>query len=222
MRAFAMAAATLLTFTGNFNGDARAQQATALTNVTLIDGSGAPPQSGATIVMQGGRLAAIGRDVKLPAGASVVDLSGKYLVPGIINGNGHVGPAPHERQVRQYALYGVTTTTSMASDPDAIAEYKARTHAGDIRGARILTTMYRFTTMLTPGAGYDYRTPEAARGKVDEIAAKGADMVKVWIDPQGGKVPRLSREMVSAIFDQGRRHNLITAAHIVELADANK
>ena len=62
--------------------------------------------------------------------------------------------------MRQYALYGVTTTTSMASDPDAIAEYKARTRAGDIRGSRVLTMMYRFTTMLAPGAGYDYRTPK--------------------------------------------------------------
>jgi imidazolonepropionase-like amidohydrolase len=75
--------------------------------------------------------------------------------------------------------------------------------------------------MLAPGAGYDYRTPEAARGKVDEIAAKGADVLKVWVDPQGGKVPRLSREMVGAIVDQGRKHNLITGAHIVELADAS-
>ncbi len=221
MRAFAIATAALLLFSGSFNNSAGAQQVTALTNATLIDGSGAAPQSGATIVMQGGRITAIGRDVKAPAGAAVVDLTGKYVVPGIINGHGHVGPAPHERQVRQYALYGVTTTTSLASDPDAIAEYKARTRAGDIRGARVLTTMYRFTTMQAPGAGYDYRTPEAARAKVDENAARGADMLKVWIDPQGGKIPRLSREMVTAIVDQGRKHNLITGAHIVELGDAN-
>jgi imidazolonepropionase-like amidohydrolase len=221
MRASAIVAAALLLLNDSFNSGSAHAQVTALTNVTLIDGTGAAPQSGATIVMQGGRIAAIGRDVKPPAGATIIDLSGKYVVPGIINGHGHVGPAPHERQVRQYALYGVTTTTSMASDPDAIAEYKARTRAGDIRGARVLTTMYRFTTMLAPGAGYDYKTPEAARGKVDEIAAKGADVLKVWIDPQGGKVPRLSRDMVAAIVDQGRKHNLITGAHIVELADAN-
>jgi imidazolonepropionase-like amidohydrolase len=198
-----------------------AAQVTALTNVTLIDGTGAAPQSSVTIVMQGGRISAIGRDVKAPAGATVIDLSGKYVVPGIINGHGHVGPAPHGPAVRQYASYGVTTTTSMGSDPDAIIDYKARTRAGDIRGSRVLTVMYRFTTMLRPGAGYDYRTPEAARGKVDEIAKKGADMLKVWVDAQGGKVPRLSREMVRAIVDQGRNYNLITGAHIVELADAN-
>ncbi len=193
-------------------------QVTALTNATVIDGTGAPPQSGVTIVMQNGRIGAIGRDVKSPAGATVVDVSGKFVVPGIINGHGHVGPAPRERQVRQYALYGVTTTTSMASDPDDIQDYKARTRAGDIRGARLLTVMYRFTTMAT---GYDYKTPDAARGKVDEIASKGADLIKVWVDPQGGKVPRLSREFVSAVFEQARKHNRITGAHIVELADAN-
>ena len=41
-----------------------------------------------------------------------------------------------------------------------------------------------------PGAGYDYKTAEAARGKVDEIAKKGADMIKVWVDPQDGEEPR--------------------------------
>ncbi len=96
MRALAVATAALLLASGSATA-----QVTALTNATLIDGTGAPPQSGATVVMQGGRITAIGRDAKAPAGAAVVDLSGKYVVPGIINGHGHVGPAPHERQVRQ-------------------------------------------------------------------------------------------------------------------------
>jgi len=47
----------------------------------------------------------------------VIDVTGKYVVPGIINGHGHVGPAPRDPQLRQYALYGVTTTTSMAGRP---------------------------------------------------------------------------------------------------------
>jgi len=178
MRAIAVLGAAALVLSA---GSAPAQ-VTALTNATLIDGTGAAPQGGVTIVMRQGRIAAIGRDVRALDGAAVVNLAGKYVVPGIINGHGHVGPAPHPKQVRQYALYGVTTTTSMGSDPDAIADYKARTRAGDIQGSRVLTVMYRFTTMLAPGAGYDYRTPEAARGKVDEIAGKGADVLKVWVD----------------------------------------
>jgi len=205
-------AATLLA------GTAADAQVTALTHATLIDGSGAPPQAGVTIVIENGRIRDLGPGVAAPAGATVIDLAGKFVLPGIINGHGHVGPAPRDRQLRQYALYGVTTTTSMASDPDDIVDYKARQAAGDLLGARILTVKYRFTTLR--GGGDDYKTPEAARGKVDEIAGKGADFVKVWLDAQGGRVPKLSREYVSAVLEQARKHGKLTMAHIVELADA--
>src|SRR5438093_1324239 len=195
-----------------------AAQVTVLRGATLIDGSGAAPQSNVTIVIENGRLRDIGTGVAAPAGATVIDLAGKFVVPGIINGHGHVGPAPRDRQLRQYALYGVTTTTSMAADPDDIVGHKAKQAAGELRGARILTVKYRFTTLA--GGGSDYKTPGAARQKVDEIATHGADFIKVWLDPQGGRVPKLSREFVAAVFDQARKHNKLTMAHIVELADA--
>jgi len=205
-------AATIL-----FAGSAAAQ-VTVLRSATLIDGSGAAPQSNVTIVIENGRLRDIGTGVAAPTGATVIDVADKFVVPGIINGHGHVGPAPRDRQLRQYALYGVTTTTSMAADPDDIVEFKAKQKAGDLRGARILTVRYRFTTL--PGNGNDYKTPEAARQHVDEIAKNGADFIKVWIDAQGGRIPKLSREYVAAVFDQARKHNKLTMAHIVELADA--
>jgi hypothetical protein len=164
-----------------------AAQITALTNATLIDGTGATPRRDIMIVMENGRIREISPPSALPAppNAMVVDLAGKFVVPGIINGHGHVGPAPRDRQLRQYALYGVTTTTSMASDPDDIVDYKARQKAGDLRGARILTVKYRFTTLESGGS--DYKTPEAARQKVAEIAANGADFIKV--DRCAGRPP---------------------------------
>ena len=205
-------AATML-----FVGSAAAQ-VTVLKGATLIDGSGAAPQSNVTIVIENGRIRDLGAGVTAPAGATMIELAGKFVVPGIINGHGHVGPAPRDRQLRQYALYGVTTTTSMAADPDDIVDYKAKQAAGDLRGARILTVRYRFTTLAQ--GGYDYKTPEAARHKVDEIATRGADFIKVWIDGQGGRGPKLSREFVAAVFDQARKHGKLTMAHIVGLADA--
>src|SRR5262249_28935712 len=195
-----------------------AAQVTVLRGATLIDGSGAAPQSNVTIVIENGRLRDIGRGVTAPAGATVIDVTSKFVVPGIINGHGHVGPAPRDPQLRQYALYGVTTTTSMAADPDDIVDFKAKQKAGDLRGARILTVKYRFTTL--PGNGSDYKTPEAARQHVDEIAKNGADFIKVWLDAQGGRIPKLSREFVAAVLDQARKHGKLTMAHIVELADA--
>ena len=157
--------------------------------------------------------------LRAPADATIVDLTGKFVVPGIINGHGHVGPAPREAQLRQYALYGVTTTTSMSFDPDDIAEFKAGQKAGDLRGARILSVKYRFMSPpFLPGS--ESKTPVEARARVDDIVAKGADFVKVWIDSQGGRRPKLTREFVAAVMDQGRKHGKITMAHVVELADA--
>jgi imidazolonepropionase-like amidohydrolase len=114
-------------------------QGIVLTNASLIDGHGAPLQRGVTIVIEGGRIVDMGSSVRAPAGSSVIDLSGKYVVPGIINGHGHVGPAPRDPQLRQYARYGVTTTTNMSFDQDDMAQFKAAQKAGDLRGARILT-----------------------------------------------------------------------------------
>ena len=198
-----------------------AAQVTVLTHATLIDGTGAPAQRDVTIVIENGRIRDIGPSaaVAAPANAAVVDLSGKFVVPGIINGHGHVGPPPRDPQLRQYALYGVTTTTSMYFDQDDIVEFKARQKAGELRGARILTVKYRFMSPpFNPGS--EAKTPEEGRAKVDEIVANGADFVKVWIDAQGGRHPKLSREFCAAVLDQARKHGKLTMAHVVELADA--
>jgi imidazolonepropionase-like amidohydrolase len=210
----AFAAAALL------SGSAGAQTAV-LTHATLIDGSGGPPQRDVTIVMADGRIREIGSGLAAPPSASVVDLTGKFIVPGIINAHGHVGPPARDPQLRQYALYGVTTTTSMYFDQDDIAEFKARQRSGDLRGARILTVKYRFMSPpFIPGS--EVKTPEEARAKVDEIVGKGADFVKVWIDAQGGRHPKLSPEFTAAVMEQARKHGKITMAHIVELADARR
>jgi imidazolonepropionase-like amidohydrolase len=202
-----------------FGSGAAAQ--TAINHANLIDGTGAPPQRDVTIVMEGGRIAAIGpsAQVAVPAGAAVVDAAGKFVVPGIINAHGHVGPPPRDPQLRQYVLYGVTTTTSMYFDQDDIVAFKAAQRAGDLRGARILTVKYRFMSPpFIPGS--ETKTPEEGRAKVDEIVAHGADFVKVWIDAQNGKFPKLTREFCAAVLDQARKHGKITMAHVFEYEDA--
>src|SRR5262249_20897768 len=111
-----------------------AAQTTALTHATVIDGSGAAPQRDVTIVIENGRIRDMGVGVAAPAGAAVIDLTGKFVVPGIINGHGHVGPPPRDPQLRQYALYGVTTTTSMYFDQDDVQQFKERQKAGELKG----------------------------------------------------------------------------------------
>ena len=69
-------------------------------------------------------------------------------MPGIINAHGHVG-AKTEPQLRQYALYGVTTTTSMQTDPDEVVQVREAQKRGELRGARVSTAKYRFGSRPT-------------------------------------------------------------------------
>src|SRR5215471_9082560 len=115
----------LIFVAGLFLASSAFAQVVALTHATLIDGTGSAPRNDVTIVMENGRIRDIGpfSTTKPPAGAAVSDVSGKYVTPGIINAHGHVG-ANRDPQLRQYALYGITTTTSMAFDDDDIVQFK--------------------------------------------------------------------------------------------------
>src|SRR3989441_2111772 len=195
-------------------------QVTVLAHATVIDGTGSAPQNDVTVVMGNGRIRDIGSSSKIaaPAGATVLDLTGRFIVPGIINAHGHVG-ANRDPEFRQYAIYRVTTTTNIAFDADDIVEYKAEQQRGNLHGARILTVKYRFMSApFKPGS--EYKTPEEARAKVDEIVAKGADFVKVWIDSQNGKLVKLSPEFCAAVMEQARKRGKITMAHVYEYTDA--
>jgi len=63
---------------------------TAIRAGTLIDGTGAPPVRNAVIVIQGDRITAVGSNVQVPAGASVIDLSGATVLPGFIDAHVHL------------------------------------------------------------------------------------------------------------------------------------
>ena len=182
-------------------------QVTVLTHATVIDGAGAAPQKDVTIVMENGRIRDMGPSSKIPtpAGATVLDVTGKFIVPGIINAHGHVG-AKTEPQLRQYALYGVTTTTSMQTDPDEVVQVREAQKRGELRGARVSTVKYRFGFAPDP----EVVTPEQGRAKVDEIVAAGADYIKVWVDSLFGTRTKLTPEFCAAVLEQARKHGKLT------------
>ena len=197
-----------------FAASARAQ-VTVLTRATMIDGSGAAPQKDTTIVLENGRIREVGPASKLsnPDGAIVVDLDGRFIVPGIINAHGHVG-AKTEPQLRQYALYGVTTATSMQTDPEEVVQVREAQKRGELRGARVSTVKYRFAP--DPAVA----TPQQARAKVDEVIAAGADYIKLWVDGGFGTRAKLTPEFCAAVLDQARKHGKLTFGHAYELSDA--
>ena len=79
-------------------------ETTVLTNVTVIDGTGSAAQPNSAIVMTDGKIAFTGpmADLKAPSGAKTIDLSGKYVMPGIIDNHVHVGIMHDQTQDIKY------------------------------------------------------------------------------------------------------------------------
>src|SRR4051794_14596906 len=68
-------------------------EVTVLKNFTLIDGTGRGPLVHAAMIIDSGRVRWVGPAAQLtaPASAEIIDLPGKYVMPGIINLHGHIG-----------------------------------------------------------------------------------------------------------------------------------
>ena len=113
------------------------------------------------IVVTDGRITWVGPNAKVtvPAGAEVVDLAGKYIMPGIINLHGHVAltegglvqsskyftQSNVERNLKVYASYGVTSVASMGSDGELVYQIRAEQRAGRPKMTRIFTAGRGFT-----------------------------------------------------------------------------
>lgn len=214
--------------------------------VTLIDGSGGPPVLNATVLVVGDRIVLIGEGgtIQVPDDAEIVDGKGKTLVPGIINLHGHVGLTKGMVQaqenytrenvidnLRTYAWYGVTTTTSLGTDKDLVVGIKEEVNRGKLPGrARVLTALQGFTTAdgyptKAPGVkglALEVSTVAAARKEVDRLADTGAEMVKMWVDSHHGAFQKLKPSLYRAIIDQAHRRGILAVAHLYELLDAKR
>src|SRR5437867_13319838 len=64
-----------------------------LKNFTLIDGTGRAPGAGSAMIVENGRISWVGKasDLKMPSGAEIADLTGKFVMPGLLNLHGHIG-----------------------------------------------------------------------------------------------------------------------------------
>jgi imidazolonepropionase-like amidohydrolase len=212
-----------------------------LKNFTLIDGSGGPAIADAAMVIDNGRISWIGSAarVKPPAGAQIIDLAGKYVMPGIINLHGHVGNTVDlaqsakfftreniEKNLKTYASYGVTTVMSMGTDQDLIFQIRDEQRAGRPKFARVYTAGQGFTIKGSVGGAPPgtYNIEDAAEipKDVDALAAKKVDFVKVWVDDALGKRKKIPFEMSKAIIDNAHRQGLRVAAHVFYLADAKQ
>ena len=181
----------------------------AFPGATLIDGTDRAPVPNATIVVRGGRIVTAGpaSSVTIPQGAQRVSLSGKTVIPGIINAHGHVNtPA----DLRTYAAYGVTTVFSLGGEPASVFAARAAQNTPALDRARVFVA----GRVLTP------KTPDEAKAQVAEVAAQKVDIVKIRVDDNLGTVPKMAPEIYRAVMDEAHKRGLRVATHLFYLADA--
>src|SRR6478752_5216815 len=107
-------------------------QERAFVNARVIDGTGKTMER-ATIVVRDGRIVSVGSAAAVPVGAERNDLSGKTVIPGLVNAHGHVNTA---EQLDLYARYGVTTVFSLGGDREIALRDQTRAGQGTASLAR--------------------------------------------------------------------------------------
>ena len=188
----------------------------------LIVGDGRVLEN-ATLLVNGDKVAvaAASSDVRVPTNAKRVSLTGKTVMPMIIDTHVHLGNTREAllRDLRMRAYYGVSTALSLGTDSYDVLDLRGHAMPGT---ARFLSAG-RGITMPEPGrttAPYWVGSEEDARKAVAELAAHKVDIVKIWVDTRDGKYKKLTSEIYGAIIDEAHRRGLRVTAHIFDLEDA--
>lgn len=181
----------------------------AFVNARIIDGTGGPPLERATLLVHDGRIVAVGRSVKVPAGAERINAAGKTIIPGLISGHSHVTALP---QLGVYARYGVTTVLSLGGDHEV--EFRDATRAEQ------QTASLKRSRLYIAGHISVAKTPEEGRRDADADAAAKTDFVKFRLDDQLGRVAKMPPAVYTAIIEEAHKKGMRVAVHIVTLADA--
>jgi len=218
-----------------------AAETTVLRGVTLIDGTGRSPLPDAALVLRDGRIAWVGptRALTVAPGAEVIDLQGKYVMPGLIDLHTHVGITIDirqdignytrdavERELGVYAAYGVTTVQTLGTDRDSIFALRAEQRAGRPTMARVFTAgqglVFKDGFGGVAGLNRPVATPDEAARAVHEQANKGVDLIKLWVDDNLGAAPTMPPDVTLAAIQAAHARGLKVVAHVFYLADAKR
>jgi imidazolonepropionase-like amidohydrolase len=229
---FVLAAAACVT------GQRSAAVATLFEGARLITGDPAASIDDSAFVVQDGKFTAVGRrgEVRAPQGAGRVDLTGKTVMPGIIEAHAHLGywkdlkpSAEHFTReqllsdLQRFAYHGVVAVVSMGGDRREIAwplRDELRTHP------RADTAMFLSAGGLSMPKGGPFTPLDQAvrvvtsedevRREIQEVAAKKADFVKVWQDARRELMPR---PVIEFLIAESHRNNLRVVSHTHALSD---
>ena len=189
----------------------------------LIDGTGRPPVDNAVIVIRDGRFATVGRDgeVAVPPGAEVIDVTGKTVLPGFIDGHAHLEDFHGEL----YLHLGITScvTIEIFQDGPWTLAQKRGTESGNIKGPRVWTSGQAIGGVRTETDAPDSRavrgnitieTPEEARKAVRDKKEQGYDLIKLN--------EFISYDLVHAACDEAHKVGLAVTAHSWDVIESVK
>ena len=208
---------------------AEAQDIVALRSATVIDGTSASPRERTTILIRGERIVAVGPDgrVPIPPQATVLDATGRWVIPGLVEVHTHSTAPP---RLAQALALGVTSALVIAPSDSflALGPWSAEPSSA---APRVFVTPGGFTgafpepfvhsiTLVRPA------TPGEARQAVDALTARGARQFKIWQDDGSlwsltdMRLPTLTPEVLSEIVRAAHQRKARVYAHAWRVRDA--
>ena len=220
--------------------------ASAATNAVVFEGARLivdarkTPIDDAAFLVENGHIVKVGKKgaLKIPAGAARVDLTGKTVIPALLDPHVHLGyqkgvtyaASNFTRenvvdQLNRYAYAGVAAVLSMGTD---LGDLPFQLRAEKAPGRALLFTAGK--GMASPDAGpgnaelkpsaYALTTEAQARQAVREQVAKKVDFIKVWVDDRNGTVKKTPPEIYRAIIDESHKLHTRVVAHVYYQEDA--
>jgi len=219
--------------------------ATLFEGARLISGDGGTPIENAAFLVQNSRFTRVGRkgEILPPAGASRVDLTGKTVIPALVDGHSHIGYMKHLTSgaqnytrenildhLHRFAYFGVAATQSMGTDfgemPFQLRDEILAGHYPDVArfllAGRGLSPLSEISADNMRQAAFPITTVAGARASVQELVPRKVKLVKTWVDDRGGAVKKMSPELYQAIIDEAHRNSLRVAVHATGLQDAKE
>jgi imidazolonepropionase-like amidohydrolase len=215
-----------------------AGSATLFEGARLIVGDGSPAIENSAFIVQGDTITWVGKrgERQPPAGAARVDLTGKTVMPSLIDGHNHMGlvnerdgtntKANYTRdnlidQLERYAYFGTAAVLSMGLEADQELAYKLRDEVIP-NAARFMTVGKGIaaTSMAGPpgearlGIPSGAATEDEGRQRVRDLKARGVKFVKIWVDDREGAVPKLKPNVYRAIIAEAHASDMQVLAHL--------
>lgn len=211
-------------------GAQKSETALVLVHANLIDGTSPEVLHDAAIVVRGIRIESVGRNTAAPPpGSQIVDVKGRWLLPGYVDAHAHLFALASARRALQY---GTTTVRVMGVDHFVDVGMRELHKAGATDLPAVIAAGYQIRPDLAeafPGFLLDFpnmfefrtglRGSDNLRNVVRALAAHHVDLIKILATERAGTPgtdPRkrtFTDDEMAAIVDEARKFELPVAAH---------